>query len=180
VLGRRRFEFLDSDFCAGVKIAAPIRDLRPLIRFRTSRSWIGARLAAEADYSVHARVPPKAFPKKASRSRCCSIRVVSRILSDIRPTRRWVNSGIFCTRLGNSEAGKRRTRGPLLLVHRRELLHFSRRVATPVTSPAYCTKIVRHPVRPALQLSLKDNKHRVRGIALANVCLAPLRCNSSD
>ncbi len=102
--------FSISAFWGAVRSRLPNSWLVSLIRFSASRNWLAARLAAEAGLLSSCASPAESFPKETSRSRCCSRRVVSRILSDIRPTRRCVNSGIFCTRSGNFEAGKRSTR----------------------------------------------------------------------
>ena len=132
--------FSISDFWAGVRSRLPSSRLASLIFFRMSRNWLAARFAAEAGLLSSCASPAESFPKEANRSRCCSRRVVSRIRSDIRPTRRLVSSGIFCTSSGNSEAGNRRAR---LSVTARPLTvncFILENGSTPVTSPGSRSK----------------------------------------
>ncbi len=125
-----------SDFCAAVSSRLPSSRLASLIFFRIWRNWLVARFAAEAGLLSSCASPAESFPSETNLSRCCSIRVVSRIRSDIRPTRRVVSSGIFCTSAGNSEAGNFRTRPS---VRARPVTVNSvilEKGSTPVTSPA--------------------------------------------
>jgi len=80
------------------------------MRFKMSRNWLAARFAAEAGLLSSCASPADSFPSAANRSRCCSNRVDSRIRSDITPTRRLANSGIFWISSGKSDAGNRRIR----------------------------------------------------------------------
>ena len=64
---------------------------------RASESMYQARLAADAGLFNSCASPAESLPRAASRSRCCSTRVISRIRSDMIPTKRVASSGILCT-----------------------------------------------------------------------------------
>ena len=127
--------FSISDFCAEVRSRLPRSRLASLIFFRMSRSWLVARLAAEAGLLSSCASPADSFPREANRSRCCSIRVVSRILSDISPTSRLTSSGIFCTSSGNKETGNRKTRPSVTARPLTVNCVILEKGSTPVTSP---------------------------------------------
>ena len=92
----------------GDNVLAPIADSAT----RKASETTIARFAAEAGLLSSCASPAESLPREASRSRCCSTRVISRTRSDMNPTRRAVNSGIFRISSGNKEAGNFSIRPP--------------------------------------------------------------------
>jgi hypothetical protein len=84
-----------------------------VIKLGMDTKRVVARFAADAGLFNSCASPADSLPRPASRSRCCSNRVASRIRSDISPTSRVASSGILCTSSGNCDAGNRRTRASL-------------------------------------------------------------------
>ena len=101
-------ERISSSVCASfAQSLGPIVVLRAAARRRARQSRRAAaerRAAADGLFSSCAS-PAESLPREASFSRCCSVRVTSRMRSANRPTNRRVSSGILWKSSGKLEAG---------------------------------------------------------------------------
>ena len=127
-----------------------------------------ARLAAEAGLFNSCAKPAESFPKLAKRSICCSYRVVSRIRSDIWPTRRWASSRILCTKSGNMEEGNFRMRPSVTARPAISTTFIREKGSNPVivarldwNDDGFATQCA-----PQLHLPFKDYQHPLCGTAL--------------
>ena len=163
--------FSISAFCAADKVAPSQLVARVPDLLQHVTQLAGGAFRGRSGIVEFMRDPAESFPRDANRSRCCSIRVVSRIRSDIRPTRRCVNSGIFCTSSGNSEAGNRRARLSVIAraAHRKLLHPRKRQHSRNVARLRSEDKSFASELAPPLKMSLKNHKHGIRRIALARI-----------
>ena len=173
-LHQRIFQLLDIGTLFWRQVLAPKLQARIADAEEGLRSWLAARFAADAGLFNSCASPAESFPRAASRSRCCSMRVTSRIRSDISPTSRFANSGIFCTSSGNPVAGKSKQstvskRSP----RHRKLLHAGKRQRSRnVARLQRKDKYLAAQFTASLQLPVQHDIHRIRGVALSRVRLA--------
>ena len=157
--------FSISDFWADVRSRLPSSRLAFLIFFRMSRNWLAARFAAEAGLLSSCASPAESFPKEANRSRCCSRRVVSRIRSDIRPTRRLVRLRHFLHKIwkqrgrkSQSAAVRHGSPAHRKLLHPRKRQHSGNVARLQIKDDGFARQ-----VRPALEVAPQESQtsHRL-------------------
>jgi hypothetical protein len=169
--------FSISDFCAGVRSRLPSSRLASLIFFRMSRSWLAARFAAEAGIVEFVRKPAESLPKEANRSRCCSIggwfRGSGRTST---PPGAWPAPASSARDPETARPEIARRGYPVCPPAHGKLLHPRKRKHSGniARRPEKKTTVSPLKLAPPCKLPLKNHKHGIRGIALAQVGVAGL------